>query len=530
LNAHYDIAVVGSGFAGSLIAMIARRLGYSVVLVDKGRHPRVVIGESSTPLTNLLLEELATRYDLPAIVPLTKWGSWQSSYPAIACGLKRGFTFYHHDLNHPVEHKARREHQLLVAASPNDRIADTHWYRADFDHFLANQAVAIGVDYIDEFVFRSLTQSSTHIDITGTREEKSIDIIARFVIDASGPRGFLHRALALREQDLPAYPATQALYGHFVGVSRLEDQSFGRNSEIPPYPIDDAAVHHVFDGGWVWVLQFNNGVTSAGIAATEPLAASLDLAAGPMAWQRLLSKIPALREQFAEATIEHPLTHIPRLSFHSSESFGKRWAMLPSAAGFVDPLLSTGFPMTLLGVARIAEILERDWDSDNFPASLATYAYQTEAELFATSRLIGSLYANMGDFPVFSALTLLYFAAASYSEAARRLGKRHLSSSFLLHDHPGFGAACLDLAKRAQVGCTQQASKKLIQETLRAIEPINIAGLGNPARNNWYPVDAEDMFHAASKLEATQAEITELLDRCGFSMTEQACAATDRRT
>src|SRR5580658_10056715 len=94
----YDIAVVGSGFAGSLLAMIARRLGRSVLLLEKGTHPRVVIGESSTPLSNLLLEELAIRYDLPELAPLAKWGSWQRSQPGVVCGLKRGFTFHHHVL------------------------------------------------------------------------------------------------------------------------------------------------------------------------------------------------------------------------------------------------------------------------------------------------------------------------------------------------------------------------------------------------------------------------------------------------
>ena len=77
MKGHYDIAVVGSGFAGSLIAMIAHRLGHSVVLIEKGTHPRVVIGESSTPLANLLFEELCVRYDLPMLKPLAKWGSWQ---------------------------------------------------------------------------------------------------------------------------------------------------------------------------------------------------------------------------------------------------------------------------------------------------------------------------------------------------------------------------------------------------------------------------------------------------------------------
>src|SRR5580658_8113393 len=98
LTVRYDIAVVGSGFAGSLLAMIARRLGRSVVLIEKGTHPRVVIGESSTPLANLLFEELCVRYDLPSVKPLAKWGSWQRTYPEIACGLKRGFTFHHHSL------------------------------------------------------------------------------------------------------------------------------------------------------------------------------------------------------------------------------------------------------------------------------------------------------------------------------------------------------------------------------------------------------------------------------------------------
>src|SRR6185312_15345392 len=92
------MAVIGSGFGGSLMAMIARRLGRSVVLLERGTHPRFAIGESSTPLSNLLLEELAAKYHLPEIGNLTKWGVWQDSHPEIACGLKRGFSFFHHEL------------------------------------------------------------------------------------------------------------------------------------------------------------------------------------------------------------------------------------------------------------------------------------------------------------------------------------------------------------------------------------------------------------------------------------------------
>ena len=140
----YDIAVVGSGFAGSLLAMIAHRLGRSVILLEKGKHPRFAIGESSTPLTNLLLEDLTTRYNLPALTPLAKWGTWQQAYPDVARGLKRGFTYYHHTLGEPPTTGPGRTNQLLVAASPHDGIADTHWYRVEFDELFVNEAQRIG--------------------------------------------------------------------------------------------------------------------------------------------------------------------------------------------------------------------------------------------------------------------------------------------------------------------------------------------------------------------------------------------------
>jgi len=515
--ARYDLAIAGSGFSGSLLAMIARRLGLSVVMVEKGKHPRIVIGESSTPLTNLFLEELSTHYDLPSVRPLSKWGTWQRTHPEIACGLKRGFTFYHHDLDHPRRSPRDRSQQLLVAASPHDEIADTHWYRAHFDHFLVQEAQKLGVDYLDETHLTGFSESNSGVTLDGTRHGRSFSISAKFVVDASGPRGFLHRALGLGELELPGFPPTKALYSHFEGVRRLQDLYPMPNGQLP-YPVDDAAVHHVFDGGWIWVLQFNNGVTSAGIAATDEFAEEYRFADGALAWQRILSRIQALESQFASARPIRPFTRIPRLAFRSGQIVGDRWALLPSAAGFVDPLLSTGFPLTLLGVARLAEVFENDWDSPHLASRLTDYAAQTDADLLATGRLIGALYANMNNFPVFVSLSLLYFAAVSYSEAARRLGKPHLASSFLLRDHPEFGPACCHLLKQAQQPLSDEESHALSEEILKAIEPFNVAGLGDPDRRNWYPVDPDNLLRSASKLDATQNEIMVLLQRCGFQL------------
>lgn len=537
--APHDLAIVGSGFSASLLAMIARRLGRSVVLIERGKHPRVVIGESSTPLTNLLLEELSDRYDLPSVRPLSKWGSWQREHPEIACGLKRGFTFYHHHLAQapdvilsegreatgvkgpalslpkgPASPLNDRKRQLLVAASPHDEISDTHWYRANFDHFLVREAEKLGASYFDEVTLTGITEADDEVRLEGSRHGRSFSIAAKFVVDASGPRGFLHRALGLPERELPGFPPTQALYSHFRGVQRLDALYPPLDGESPPYPVDDAAVHHIFDGGWIWVLRFNNGVTSAGVAATNELAEKYRFADGAGAWRRILERIPVLESQFASAQVVQLFARIPRLAFRSGQIAGQRWALLPSAAGFVDPLLSTGLPLTLLGVCRLAEIMERDWESPRLASNLSEYAAQTDADLLATSRLVAALYANMSSFPVFVSLSLLYFAAVSYSEAARRLGKPHLASSFLLRNHPVFGPASAALFERARHG----QSAGLTEDILQAIEPFNVAGLGDPRRRNWYPVDAEDLLRSAKKLDAREGEVMELLKRCGFQL------------
>ena len=60
-----EVAIVGSGFAGSLLARVLTVVGYDVVLLERGTHPRFAIGESSTPLANLSLERIGLRYGLP---------------------------------------------------------------------------------------------------------------------------------------------------------------------------------------------------------------------------------------------------------------------------------------------------------------------------------------------------------------------------------------------------------------------------------------------------------------------------------
>jgi len=512
----FQIIVVGSGFSGTLMAMIAHQLGFSTALLERGRHPRFVIGESSTPLANLLLEQISDEFNLPSVRPLSKWGTWQKQTPHLPCGLKRGFTFYHHTLGRFFEPNPGRGHQLMVGASPHEEVADTHWYRPDFDLYLVQQAQALGVTYLDEIELTGAVEESNAMRLRGRRRGEPLEFSASFVIDASGPRGFLHRVLALPEKPTAGMPPTQALFSHFTGVKELP-ACFHADAQSPPYPPEQAAVHHVFEGGWIWVLKFNNGITSAGVAATDSLAQQLEFRAGESAWKRILKLLPSLALMFRPAKAVVPFIHQPRVAFQSAVVAGRCWTLLPSAAGVIDPLLSTGFPLTLLGVVRLACALKSLDRPTEWAITLRDYAHSTTLELEATARLVGALYSCMNRFELFKKLSLLYFAAASFSESARRLGKENLADSFLLCRHPVFSAQLREFCEMAHQSLSASGAVELSRRICEAIEPFDVAGLNDAARDPWYPALTRDLFANASKLQAGKGEIRTMLDKCGLA-------------
>src|SRR5947208_987496 len=131
-----DVAIFGSGFGGSLTALLLNQIGMRCVLLDRSSHPRLVLGESSTPLADLVLKTLAQKYRLPRLEPLAEFGSWQRAYPDVACGLKRGFSYFGHVPDQSFKPQQAHANELLVAASLAAEDADTHWFRPDFDAFL----------------------------------------------------------------------------------------------------------------------------------------------------------------------------------------------------------------------------------------------------------------------------------------------------------------------------------------------------------------------------------------------------------
>lgn len=507
----FDLAIVGSGFGGALLAMVARRIGLSVVLLERGTHPRFAIGESTSPLMNLLIEELALRYDLPRLLPLTTYGAWQRTYPEITCGLKRGFTYYHHEAGKPFAARSDRSDQLMVAASPNNEVSDTHWLRSDVDDFLVKEAIALGVEYVDEANLGTIERSGDTVLLTGQRREQPLRITSRLVVDATGPRGFLSRALSLPETEFAGYPPTQTLFSHFTHVRRCDEMEEFRTTGTPPYAPDDAALHHVFDGGWMWVLRFNNGVTSAGFAVEDWLANELNITEKETGWKRFLERFPSVRAQFAEAIPVQPYCYYPRLSYRCTTIAEEGWVMLPSAASFIDPLFSTGMPLTLLGIERLGKIFAESWGTAAMPARLGDYANVTLAEADSAAQLVAACYAAFPRFSYFADFSMFYFAAASYSEMARRLEKRHLATRYLLGNDPVFHGNMLGCI--ATIRCQREACEtgSFVSAVSDSIAMRNVAGLADTSKRNWYGVDLEDLVRNAAKLELTPDDMREVL-------------------
>jgi FADH2 O2-dependent halogenase len=240
-------------------------------------------------------------------------------------------------------------------------------------------------------------------------------------------------------------------------------------------------------------------------------------------WQYILEQHPRLKECFHKAESMYPMRKIERLGYRMERMHGDRWIMLPSAAGFVDPLLSTGFPLTLQGIQRLGEALRPETLRGSGPIqAFPTIAEKSQLELSICDQLIGTLFATMDPFRHFAATTMLYFAAVSYTETAWRLGKKHLAPGFLFSENPEQLNTLTTALKHIQTIQKENTSdddkRASIQNIITStIEPFNVIGLDPSATTPWFPADMSPLFKNANKLKSTPEEIQSMLHQFGLT-------------
>ena len=519
-----EIAIIGSGFAGSLLARVLTVLGYDVVLLERGMHPRFAIGESSTPLANLSLERIGTRYGLDDCYDLAAHGRWMKHYPELRRGLKRGFTYYRHHPHTEFENRGLDSERLLVAASPDDSISDTHWLRADVDHHFVREAVAAGVDYRDRVDVKAAEFSSARVRLRCVREGREFELRAGFVIDASGPGGFLARQLSVSSGLDKTQTRAGLVFSHFDGVRLMQDLVPG----LPegPYPEDWAAVHHIIDEGWMYSLRFDHGTTSAGFLLTPRGQSGLQhLASDPATlWGALLDRYPTIARAFDDAVPTMPIVFHPLIQHRLTQAVGERWAMMPHAYAFVDPLFSTGIAWSLRAVERLALCFEAAKKSRGIPdvAVLDQYAAALSAEADQIDTIVAGAYESMAHFDLFASQTMLYFAAVSFAEASQRLipvddvaWKGFLGvGDPILEPLPAAALARLRAITRSngETG-TVQERQAFAHWMSDAIADRNIAGLADLRRNNLYSIDFDALVDGHNLLGLTRADVIDALPR-----------------
>ncbi|MFN7961308.1 MAG: tryptophan 7-halogenase [Thermoanaerobaculia bacterium] len=505
-----DLLVVGSGFAGSLAASVASRLGRRVLLLERGKHPRFALGESSTPLAALSLRRLAERYRLEHVLPLTAYGRWLAERPELRRGLKRGFTFYGHAGSQGGGSLPGR---LLVAASPSDELADSHWLREDVDAFLARAAaLEPGVELLEETEVMGLELGAGGPRLEARRHGEALELEAGFLVDASGG-ALLPRFLPELAHPEPSRVWSTLLYSHFAGVADLAEriEESGLKLAPGPYPDGRAAVHHLLEEGWIYLLPFDHGIASAGLLIDHARPGARELlalaeASPEAAWRRVLGRYPWLERQFEPACATFPLRRIARVQHRMRQASGPGWLALPGAFAFTDPLFSTGIAWSLLGVERLGRLLEAEERPGE--EGLERYDRLLRQEADFLDRLLAGAYRALADFPRFAAFCQLYFAAASFGETERRLFPERCDwawEGFLgCQDEAVAGALEGALARLAAEEVATEAFAEWIAE---AIAGRNVAGLADPARGNLYPADVETVVRQAHLLGLTEEEV-----------------------
>lgn len=496
MNQRFQYGIIGSGFSGSLLAWLLSKRGHSVILLDRSPHPRFAIGESSTPLADFLLEQIADRYELPELRSLSRWGTWQRDYPQLRAGKKRGFSYYSHDSQRPFRENTSHDNSLLVAASASDELSDTHWMRSDVDQWFCQQAVAAGAKLIPNFDAMVAKQDSAGWELTGEVDDAPITISVKTVIDASGNGNTLAQALNLNALDDRLQTRTGSLFGHFRGVAPMTKwlNRNGLSTLDDPFDGDDAAQHHWIGDGWLWFLRFADGTTSVGLVQpcgnwSDDLVDATDRLS---AFKQFIEKYPTVASLMSDASLVAPndsngkprMAWMPRISRLWAHAAGMNWLMLPTTAGIIDPLHSTGIAHSLSGVLRAANLLTSDVSDSRRIEMLEQYSVDVVEEVRWIDQIVSNCYvAASRSFEAFIAASSLYFVGAIQCE-------RQMAETGVMRD--GFLMSRSTQLQRV-VHSTNRWLEQVPQEhragdfsdwMRQQIEPWNDVGLLDPRSHN----------------------------------------------
>ena len=318
----FDAIVVGGGPAGSTAGHLLAKAGRSVLLLEKETFPRFHIGESLLPFATPIFERLGVLDHLKAKCQhkfgafFSEEGKDASRKVVFADGIERGY---------PLAFQVKRaEFDSLLLEAARAAGVDTRfgWKVAGF---LEEDGRIAGVEAIDPSGESRRFTARVVVDATGR--------------DALGPRarGDVRPEKALRRA---------ALYAHFRNVPRGAEETAGDIRMV------------VFANGWWWFIPFSDGTWSVGVVTSDALpGSSLE-----EKFDGMVARTDTVRERLRNSARVSAVMSASDYSYSVARLTGDGYVAVGDAAGFLDPIFSSGVYLALATAEKAADELVRILD------------------------------------------------------------------------------------------------------------------------------------------------------------------------
>jgi geranylgeranyl reductase family protein len=317
----YDVAIIGGGPAGSTAATLLAQAGRRVIVFEREKFPRFHIGESLLPFSMKTFTRLGLHEKFLRSGFIKKFGGEFFS----ACSSE-GTKFYFKD-----GYRSQTDHSYQVT-------------RADFDKVLLDHAAESGAEVHELTGVKSVEFANEHVELT-IANGKSIR--ARYVIDASGRNSVLGTKFNIKKTY--EHLKKLSIFAHYDGVWRPEGI--------------DATLTVLIRGidRWFWIIPLTAERTSIGVVLDSETFRSSKQTPEDFLEQALLEQ-PVIMQRMRDARRVSQVHVAADFSYRSTQLYGDRWLLAGDAAGFLDPIFSSGVFLAVFSGELAADALHEVLD------------------------------------------------------------------------------------------------------------------------------------------------------------------------